>query len=125
MFRTIGLLAMLCGLFLGVAQTADAHERLYRDHVAPRHQHVGADRAYRMPRRLVDDRDFHRWYRRTPLQHNHYLAWWQLYEIYLWERRFGDRRHVAVYYGPQYHDYDWYQHYWRKRDHDRHHRHHH
>jgi len=125
MFRTIGSLAVLCGLILGVAQPVDAHERVHRNYAAPRHQHASAFRGPRMPHWMIDDRAFHRWYRRTPLQHNHYLAWWQLYDIYLWERRFAYRGDAVVYYGARHHDFDWYDRYWRKREHDRRRRHHH
>jgi hypothetical protein len=71
-----------------------------------------------MPRWLRHDRGFRHWYDRTSLSRNHYLAWWQLYEIFRLERRYDHRRHHAVHYGSRHHDYDWYRRYWHK--HDRH-----
>ena len=119
MFKSIGTLTILCGLCLGAAQTASAHDRAYDRHELPRHHHASIYRDRHMPRWLRHDRGFHFWYHRTSLRHNHRLAWWQLYEIFSWERRYHHRGHHAVHYGTRHRDYDWYRRYWRK--HDRHH----
>ncbi|MDH3586846.1 MAG: hypothetical protein OEQ30_07145 [Gammaproteobacteria bacterium] len=119
MFKSIGTLTVICSLCLGAAQTASAHDRAYERHELPRHHHVSIYRDRYMPQWLSYDRGFRLWYHRTSLRHNHHLAWWQLHEIYSWERRYNHRRHHAVHYGARHHDYDWYRHYWRK--HDRHH----
>ena len=119
MLKSIGTLTLICGLCLGAAQTAAAHDRSYDRHHAPRHHHVINHRDWYMPRWLRHDRGFRFWYHRTSLRYNHHLAWWQLYEIYSLERRYIGRRHHAVHYGHRQRDYDWYRRYWRK--HDRHH----
>jgi hypothetical protein len=55
----------------------------------------------------------------STLRHNHHLRWWQLYEIYRWEKRFDRRRHHSAY--NRHHSYDWYRRYWRDYDHQRRH----
>ena len=122
MIKSIGTFTVICGLCLGAAQTASAHDRAYDRYDSPRHYHVSIHRDRHMPKWIRHDRGFRHWYHRTSLRHNHHLPWWQLYEIFRWERRYDHRRHHAVHYGARHHDYDWYQRYWHKHgrdDHDR------
>lgn len=120
MIKSIGTLTVICSLCLGAAQTAAAHDRAYDRYEAPRHQyHASIHRDRHMPRWLRRDRGFRHWYHQSSLRHNDYLAWWQLYEIFHWERRYEHRRHHAVHYGSRHHHYDWYRQYWHK--HERHH----
>jgi len=118
MFRLIGTLIVLGGLLLGATQTAVAHSRAYDHHVPSQRYHVNVHRHDSMPRWLRKNRDFRGWYRHSSLRHNYDLRWWQLYEIYRWEKQYDSRRrrHRAAYYGNR--NYDWYKRYWR--DYDRH-----
>ena len=95
MFKSICTLAVIGGLCLAAAPAASAHERGY-DHYQPRHQHVRMHRDRHMPRWLRHDRGFRYWYRHSSRRHDYHLAWWQLYEIYRWERSYRhdhDRHH--------------------------------
>lgn len=103
MFRTICTLTVILGLGLAAAPQAVAHERAY-DHYPTRQHHVRMHRDRHMPRWLRHDRGFRHWYRHSSLRHDRHLAWWQLFEIYRWERKrayrydhdrhyYGDRRH--------------------------------
>ena len=125
MIRSISTFTVICSLFLGAAQTAAAHDRAYDRRASPPHYHEIIQRGQYMPHWLRQDREFRSWYRRTSLRYNDYLAWWQLYEIFRWERRYDHRRHPVVHYGSRQHDYDWYRRYWHKHDHHRHDRRHH
>jgi len=120
MFKSIGTLTVICVLCLGTAQTASAHDRSYDRHDSRHHRHVIVHRDRYMPHWLRHDRGFRSWYHRTSLRHNHYLAWWQLFEIYGWERRYDYRGHHPVHYGSRHRHYDWYRGYWHKRDRGRH-----
>jgi hypothetical protein len=116
MIRSIGTFFVICSLCLATVQTSVAHDRAYERRESAPHYRATIHRDRHMPRWLVHDRGFRYWYRRTSLRHNHYLEWWQLYEIFRWERRYDQRRHAAVYYGSQHHDHDWYRRYWHKHD---------
>jgi hypothetical protein len=120
MFKSIGTLTVICVLSLGAAQTASAGDRSYDRHESQHHRHVIVHRDRYMPHWLRHDRGFRSWYHRTSLRHNHYLAWWQLFEIYGWERRYDYRGHHPVHYGSRHRHYDWYRGYWHKRDRPRH-----
>lgn len=95
MFKSICTLAVIGGLCLAAAPAASAHERGY-DHYQPRQLYVRVHRDRHMPHWLRQDREFRHWYRRASRHYDHRLAWWQLYEIYRWERAYRhdhDRRH--------------------------------
>ena len=97
MFRTICTLTVIVGLSLAAAPAAQAHERAY-DHYPTRQHHVRMHRDRHMPRWLRHDRGFRHWYRRSSLRHDHHLAWWQLFEVYRWERSYRhdhDRHHYS------------------------------
>jgi hypothetical protein len=117
MFRLLGTLIAFVGLLLGATQTAVAHGRANNHYDAPHHYRVSAYRDASMPRWLQRERNFSGWYQHSSLRHNHHLQWWQLYEIYLWERRY-DRRHRHQAYNSK-HSYDWYRRYWRDYDRQR------
>jgi hypothetical protein len=119
MFRLIGTLIASVGLLLGATQTAVAHGKAYNHYDSPRHYRVSVIRDDNMPRWLRKERGFRGWYRHSTLRHNHHLRWWQLYEIYRWEKRFDRRRHHSAY--NRHHSYDWYRRYWRDYDHQRRH----
>ena len=116
MFRLIGILIVFVGLLLSAGQTAFAHSQAHRHYDAPRHFRVTVIRDNAMPRWLRHEKGFRSWYRYSALRHNRHLQWWQLYEIYCWERRLDRRRHHTAYYRHQ--TYDWYQRYWRDLDRD-------
>lgn len=87
MFKSICALTVICGLSLAAAPAALAHERAY-DHYPTRQHHVRLHRHSHMPHWLRHDRGFRHWYRRSSLRHDRHLAWWQLFEIYRWERAY-------------------------------------
>lgn len=122
MFRLIGTLIIFGGLLLGASQTAVAHGRGYDRYVPPQHYRVSNHRHDHMPAWLRKNRGFRGWYRHSLLRHNYDLQWWQLHEIYRWEKQYDSRRrrHRTAYY--KHRDYDWYRRYWR--DYDRHRRNH-
>ena len=95
MIRSICTLTVICGLCLGAAPTAQAHDRAYDQHPLQRYHHVRNYRDKHMPQWLRHDRGFRYWYRRTSLRRDHHLGWRQLFEIYRWERsyRHGHGRH--------------------------------
>ena len=117
MFRTIGTLIVVCGITLGTSELAEAHGMVYNRHDAPRHYHGDLYRHRAMPRWLWKKNGFASWYYHSPLRFNNHLAWWQLYEIYRWERRYDRRHHYRGHYGPRHRDYDWYRSYWREYEH--------
>jgi hypothetical protein len=123
MLKSIGTFTIVCALCAGAAQTATAHERGHDHYEATRHHHASMHRDWHMPHWLHHDKGFRVWYGRSSLRHNYFLAWWQLHEIYRWERRYDHRRGHAVHYGARHHDYDWYRRYWHQHDrrHDRQH----
>ena len=125
MFRFIGTLIAVFSLALGASQTAEAHGTVYNRHDAPRHYHGDFYRYQPMPYWLRRKNGFRTWYYHSSLRFNNELAWWQLYEIYRWERRYDRHRHHRVHYGPGHRNYNWYKRYWRdyeRRDSDRRHR---
>jgi len=88
------------GLLLINAPEAAAHKEVRNTHQAPAYYHyypgVDVRRPRHMPRWLHRNDSFRRWYRHTPLRRNVWVAWDELYHIYRWERRYGqrfDRRH--------------------------------
>jgi len=117
MFRLIGTLIALGGLLLSATQTAVAHGRVYDHYDPPKHYRVNAYRDNYMPRWLREKQGFRGWYRHSSLRHNHQLQWWQLYDIYRWERQIDNRRrrHHSAYNGHR--NYDWYRRFWRDYDH--------
>ena len=117
MVRIIGTLIVFGGLFLGATQTAVAHGRIDKHYDPPKQYRVTVYRDEHMPRWLRQEKGFRGWYRRSSLRQDHNLQWWQLYEIYRWEKQYDRRRsHHKAYNGR--HSYDWYRRYWR--DYDRH-----
>lgn len=113
MFRLIGTLFAVCGLLLGAPKAAEAHGIVYNDYDSPRHYHGNIHRDRAMPRWLWDKKGFRRWYHRSAQRLNYRLAWWQIYDIYRWERRFDHPRYYKSSYAGRHHDYDWYKRYWR------------
>ena len=123
MFKIIGILIALGGLLLGAIPTADAHGLVYNRYESPRHYHGSGYQHRTMPRWLWRKKGFRHWYYRSSLRFNYHLAWWQLYEIYRWERRYDHRPRPRTNYHVRHHDYGWYSRYWRDYEHrDRRHR---
>ena len=117
MFRLIGTLIVFGGLLLSATQTAVAHGRAYDHYDPPKHFRGNTYRYNHMPRWLIENTGFRGWYRHSSLRHNRQLQWWQLHEIYRWEKQYDSRRrgrHHAAYYGKR--NYDWYRRYWREYD---------
>ena len=117
MFRLIAITLALCGLLISVPGAAEAHAIVYNDYDSPRHYHGNIPRDHAMPRWLWKKKGFRHWYHRSAQRLNYRLAWWQIYDIYRWERRFSHPRHYHSDYGARHREYDWYKRYWR--DHDR------
>jgi len=116
MLRIIGTLIVFGGLFPGATQTAVAHGRVDNHYNPPKQYRVTVYRDKYMPRWLRQEKGFRRWYTRSSVRQNHNLQWWQLYEIYRWEKQYDSRRrrHHTAYNGR--HSYDWYRRYWRDYD---------
>ena len=103
------------GLMLMHSPEAAAHKEVRNTYHAPAHSYVDHRRIDHMPRWLRKDRDFRRWYRHSPLKRDRRLAWFQLYDIYRWERRWGRNYYrgdnywldyYAYRYGKSHHDRD-------------------
>ena len=122
MYRLIGSTLAVACLLLGAVPAAEAHGIVYNDYDSPRHYHRDIHRDRAMPRWLWNKKGFRRWYHRSAHRLNYRLAWWQIYDIYRWERRFDHPRHYKSYYGARHHEYEWYKRYWR--DYDRRYKHH-
>ena len=66
------------------------------------------------------DRRFRTWYRHTRLKYNPRLDWWELYDIYHWERKYSKHRRYHRYEHYRDRDYDDYRRYWDDRPGKRH-----
>ena len=117
MFRIICAIIGTSGLLLGAVPEADAHGQVYNGYESTRHYHGDVYERRTMPRWLWRKPGFRHWYFRSSLRFNRQLAWWQLYDIYRWERRYDHRRHARAKHYTRHHDYRWYSRYWR--DHER------
>ena len=93
MKRLIGTIFILGIGITGLSQSVVAHERGYRYFDSPRHYRVDVHRDHHMPGWLHRKKDFRRWYGRSAIRHDHALAWWQVYDIYRWERRHHRHHH--------------------------------
>ncbi|MDH5621306.1 MAG: hypothetical protein OEY74_04425 [Gammaproteobacteria bacterium] len=95
MNKTLVTLFMALGLLLIDTPQAAAHDKSRTAYRVPSHYWYDAHyrdhrqampvRASRMPRWLHEDRSFRHWYKHCRLQHNLYLSWYELYDIYRWE----------------------------------------
>ena len=83
------------GLMLMNSPEAAAHKEGRQTHQPPAYYQYynGVDmrRSKHMPRWLQRNESFRRWYRHTALQRNRRLAWNELFDIYRWERHYGNR----------------------------------
>ena len=84
---SVGLL-LAASLFLVNVTPAAAHQEVNRVSVYDDRFHAERRHHDAMPRWLKRDRQFRHWYRHTPLKRFRRLGWWQLYEIYRWERAY-------------------------------------
>ena len=83
----------LAGAMLFAAEPANAHHRGHDHHRYHYDHYYYVDyRSHRMPHWLRKKAHFRHWYRHTPLRFNMRIEWWQLYEIFRWERRYGMHR---------------------------------
>ena len=109
------------GLMLLHSPEATAHHGVRDTYHAPAYIYVDHRRADHMPRWLRKDRDFRRWYRHSTLRRDRRLAWFQLYDIYRWERRWGLTHYRADNYWRDYYAYRYgKRHHERDRRHRRH-----
>lgn len=91
------------GLMLVNAPQAEAHDRGH-DRYEPRaYYYADVRRPRHMPRWLKHDRSFRRWYKRSALRRDRRLDWYELFEIYRWER-YAYRSHHRRY--DYYRGYD-------------------
>lgn len=92
------------GLMLLNSPEAAAHKEVRYSYEPPPHyrHYRGVDvrRSKHMPRWLKHDDSFRHWYRHTSLRRDLRLGWYELFDIYRWERRWDrrwerryDRRH--------------------------------
>ena len=102
------------GLMLLNSPEAAAHTEVRNMYQPPAHYSYETRRSNHMPRWLKRDRDFRHWYSRTRLRHDRRLAWFQLYDIFRWERRWG-----RSYYRSDNYWYDYYAYRYGKPRHDR------
>ena len=122
MIRNFSLSIAALALMLGTAGYAQAHGIVYNSYESPRHYHGDVLRDRAMPAWLWRKKGFRHWYYRAAHRLNYRLAWWQIYDIYRWERRYDHPRYYKSYYGARHHQYDWYKRYWRERDREYEHR---
>ena len=92
MLKFIGTIIAAGGLLLASVDTASAHGRADHGYNLPNHYRAIGHRHSHMPAWLRHKKGFRAWYFRSSLRYTRQIAWWQLYEIYRWERRY-DRRH--------------------------------
>jgi hypothetical protein len=104
------------GLLLLNSPEAAAHKEVRNSYHAPAYVYIDHRRADRMPRWLHRNSDFRHWYRHSPLRRDRGLAWFQLYDIFRFERRFG-RTHYRS--GNDWRDYYNRRYPNRRYDHDR------
>ena len=104
------------GLLLFNSPEAAAHKEVRNSYQAPAPMYVNYRRADHMPRWLHKNREFRRWYRHSSLRRDRRLAWFQLYDIFRFERRWG-----RTYYRGDNYWRDYYDHRYRddRRDHER------
>ncbi len=110
------------GLMLLNSPEAAAHDKVRNVYQPPAfydtYTRIDVRRPKHMPYWLKRNHSFRHWYYRTPLRRDKRLAWYQLYEIYRWERRWGS----AYYRGDNYWN-DYYAYRYGERHYDRDHRH--
>ena len=95
MNKTIVLIFIALGLLLIDTPDAAAHDKSWTAYRVPPHYrhethcrdhgHALPVHASRMPRWLKEDRSFRHWYQHSRLQHNRYLSWHELFDVYRWE----------------------------------------
>ena len=87
------------GLMLLNTPEAAAHTEVRYSYESPpyydnhRGYYRGTDmrRSGHMPRWLKRNESFRKWYRHSSLKRHQRLAWGELFDIYRWERRYGNR----------------------------------
>ena len=107
--------AIAGGLLLMNSPEAAAHQEVRSVYKSHAYTHLEVRRHDRMPRWLKRNKAFRHWYAHTSLKRDRRLAWYQLYEIYSWERRWGRmyyrgdnywRDYYAYRYGERHFDRD-------------------
>ena len=104
------------GLMLLNSPEAAAHTEVRNTYQPPAPVYYETRRSSHMPSWLKRDRDFRHWYSRTRLRHDRRLAWFQLHDIFRWERRWG-----RSYYRRDNYWHDYYEYRYGKRSHDKRH----
>jgi len=93
------------GLLLLDSPEAAAHKEVRTVYPPSTYYRVATPRAKHMPNWLKRNRSFRNWYKHTRLRKNRRLAWYQLFEIYRWER-FDRMKHRRG--GRHAHTHDYY-----------------
>lgn len=93
------------GLMLLNSPEAAAHTEVRNTYQPPAQVYFETRRSNHMPRWLQRDRDFRHWYSRTRLRHDRRLAWFQLYDVFRWERRWGRTYYRSNNYWHDYYAY--------------------
>ena len=130
MNKVMTIVVIAGGLMLMNSPEAAAHKTVHNVYQPPAYYQaygrIVERRAHQMPRWMKRDKSFRNWYARTPLKHNRRLDWYELFNIYRWERswrgshrRNGNhwRDYYAYRYEERHHDRDPGQHDERRRRH--------
>lgn len=87
MKRLLCALALAGALCVASLPDASAHERHYRGRIAYQ-RHAMPQRSHHSPAWLRRNYDFQLWYGRSRFRYDFYLSWYQLFDIYRYERRY-------------------------------------
>ena len=130
MNKVMTVVVIAGGLMLMNSPEAAAHKTVHNVYQPPTYYQsygrIDERRAKHMPRWMERDRSFRHWYKRTPLRHDRRLDWYELFNIYRWERSWrASHRRQGSYWVDYYAYRHGERHYHRgsSRHEERHHRH--
>ncbi|MEM1174079.1 MAG: hypothetical protein AAGI27_04660 [Pseudomonadota bacterium] len=113
MKHIVAPLLLAGGAMFLLAPAAEAHHHRHGDYA--HHGHHQHHYRGHMPRWMQRERRFRSWYRHTRLKYNPRLDWWELYDIYRWERRYAKHQRYHRYKHTTDRDYGYYRRYWNER----------
>ena len=96
MNKIITLALRAGGLLLLDSPEAAAHKEVRVVYQPATHYRMDLRRPKHMPHWLKRNHSFRMWYQHTRLRKNRRLAWYQLYDIYRWERRDARKHRRSV-----------------------------
>jgi hypothetical protein len=94
MNKLIATSLLAAGLLLLDAPEAAAHSEVRDLYVSPAYYRAEHRRTHQMPRWLQHNKSFRHWYSHSRLKRDRRLGWYQLYDIYRWERFYTHRYRV-------------------------------